>query len=245
MGITNRILTIVTNVGEYERVGFRTGLWLAELTHFWDVAEEAGYTLDIASPAGGYVPLDPESLMTQELGHALGFRGKVHKRYEDRAFMDRLGSTTKVADADVADYDAIYLTGGHGVCFDFPKSQALATLIRRFYESDKVVSTVCHGAAGLLEVKLTDGRYLVDGRKLTGFSWREEVLAKREKAVPYNLEEELKKRGAQYSKGTIPFTKHIQGDGLLITGQNPASAKAVGEAVVHALGGAVSQRRAG
>jgi putative intracellular protease/amidase len=80
---TNRILIIVTNVGEYEKVGFRTGLWLGELTHFWDVAEEAGYSMDIASPSGGYVPIDPESLMLQEVGHFVGMDGKVHKHYKD------------------------------------------------------------------------------------------------------------------------------------------------------------------
>jgi putative intracellular protease/amidase len=244
MATTNRILTIVTNVGEYDKVGYRTGLWLGELIHFWDVAEEAGYQLDIASPRGGYVPIDPESLMAQELGHAIGFPGKVHKRYESRAFMDRLVDAKKVSDADAGAYDAIYLTGGHGVCFDFAESAPLAALVASFYEAGKIVSAVCHGPAGLLQAKLTDGRYLLQGKRVTGFSWKEEVLAKRDKAVPYNLEEEIKKRGARYESG-IPFARFIQTDGLLITGQNPASAGAVGKAVIHALGGGAAQRRAG
>jgi putative intracellular protease/amidase len=232
---TNRILTVVTNVGEYEKVGYRTGLWLGELTHFWDVAEGAGFQLDIASPSGGYVPIDPESLMLQELGHAVGLGGPVHRRYEDRAFMDRLVNTMKVADADPATYNAIYMTGGHGVCFDFPKSAALAELTAKFFESGKVVSAVCHGPAGLLEVKLRGGEYLIEGKDVTGFSWAEEELAKREKAVPYSLEEELKKRGAKYGKSIVPFKSHVVEDGLLVTGQNPASAAAVGEAVVKKL----------
>lgn len=231
----NRILAVVTNVGEYEKVGYRTGLWLGELTHFWDVAEGAGFGLDIASPSGGYVPIDPESLMLQELGHAVGLGGPVHKRYEDRVFMDRLKDTTRVADADVSKYDAIYLTGGHGVCFDF-RSQALAELTARFWEAGKVVSAVCHGPAGLLEVKV-GGEYLVKGKDVTGFSWAEEGLAKREKAVPYNLEDELKKRGAKYGKATLPFVSHVVEDGLLVTGQNPASASGVGKAVVKKLKG--------
>jgi putative intracellular protease/amidase len=231
---TNRILVIVTNVGEYEKVGYRTGLWLGELTHFWDVAEEAGYQLDIASPSGGYVPIDPESLMLQELGHAVGLAGAVHKRYEDRAFMNRLASTAAAAAADPAAYDAIYMTGGHGVCFDFPKSEALANLTARFWEAGKVVSAVCHGPAGLLEVRV-GGDHLIRGKNVTGFSWAEEGLAKREAAVPYSLEDELKKRGASYSKSVIPFKSYVVEDGLLITGQNPASAAAVGEAVVKKL----------
>jgi putative intracellular protease/amidase len=231
---TNRILAIVTNVGEYEKVGYRTGLWLGELTHFLDVVEEAGYRVDIASPAGGYVPIDPESLMLQEVGHAVGLPGKVHKRYEDRAFMDRLTNTMAVADANPANYDAVYMTGGHGVCFDFPKSTALAEVTARLFEAGKVVSAVCHGPAGLLEVKV-GGDYLVRGKKLTGFSWAEEGLAKREQAVPYNLEEELRKRGADYDKSSVPFKSYVVEDGQLITGQNPSSAAGVGEAVVKKL----------
>ena len=149
--------------------------------------------------------------------------------------MNRLVDTMRVADADPSAYDAIYMTGGHGVCFDFPKSEALAKVTAGFYESGKVVSAVCHGPAGLLEVKLSGGEYLIDGKDLTGFSWKEEELAKREKAVPYSLEEELKKRGARYSKASIPFKSYVVEDGLLITGQNPASAGAVGEAVVKRL----------
>lgn len=232
---THKILIIVTNVGDYEKVGYRTGLWLGELTHFWDVAEKAGCQMDIASPSGGYVPIDPESLILQEAGHLVGMEGKVHKHYEDRAFMNRLVDTMKVADADPATYDAIYMTGGHGVCFDFNKSVDLAKLTAKFYELGKIVSAVCHGPAGLLEVKLSGGDYLISGKKLTGFSWKEEELAKREKAVPYSLEEELKKRGASYSKSSIPFKSYVVEDGRLITGQNPASAEGVGEAVVKGL----------
>src|SRR5215213_7902422 len=98
---TNRILIIVTNVGEYEKVGFRTGLWLGELTHFWDVAEKAGFQMDIASPSGGYVPIDPESL-----AHAVLKEGGTDVRYQDRVFMDRLRNTLNVADADATAYDA-------------------------------------------------------------------------------------------------------------------------------------------
>lgn len=230
---TNRILAVVTNVGEYQKVGYRTGLWLGELTHFLDAAEPAGFRCDIASPKGGYVPIDPESLMLQELGHAVGLGGPVHKRYENRAFMDRLKDTMKVTDANAGDYDAVYLTGGHGVCFDFD-SPDVVRLVAGFWEAGKVVSAVCHGPAGLLEVTV-GGEPLVKGKNLTGFSWAEEGLAKRDQAVPYNLEEELKRRGANYGKGALPFVSHVVEDGRLVTGQNPASAAGVGEAVVKRL----------
>ena len=120
MSRTNRILVIVTSSGEYEKAGYRTGLWLGELTHFYDVAEQAGFELTIASIQGGPVPLDPESLAHAILGD-LG----TDKRYADRLFMDKLKDTGAVTGVDVADYDAIYLTGGHGVMFDFPQSPAL------------------------------------------------------------------------------------------------------------------------
>lgn len=224
---TNRILIIVTNVAEHEKVGFRTGLWLGELTHFWDVAEKAGYHLDIASPSGGYIPIDPESLASGVLKD-----GDTIKRYEDRTFMNRLLDTMKVGAADPVAYDAIYMTGGHGVCFDFPKSLALAKLTATMFESGKVVSAVCHGPAGLLDVKLNSGDYLITGKNVTGFSWNEEVKAGRDQAVPFNLEEELQKRGAKYAKAWLSFSSHVVEDGLLITGQNPASAGDMSKAVM-------------
>jgi putative intracellular protease/amidase len=230
MAKTNRILIVVTNVPEYKKVGYRTGLWLGELTHFWDVAELAGYKLDIASPSGGIIPLDPESLSHEFLAEL-----DTDKRYIDRRFMDRLEDTKKLSDVKLEDYDAIYLTGGHGVMFDFTESKDLADLIARFYETGRVVSAVCHGLGGLLNVKLSNGENLIKGKDITGFSWPEEVAAKREMAVPFNLEEELKKRGARYSKADKPFATYVRKDGRLITGQNPGSARAVGEAVVAEL----------
>jgi putative intracellular protease/amidase len=227
---TNKILIIVTSTGEYEKVGYRTGLWLGELTHFADVAENAGFQFDIASPAGGYVPIDPESLAAAVLKE-----GGTDKHYEDRAFMDRLKASLKIADVRADDYDAIYFTGGHGVCFDFASCRELAQLTSEFYETGKIVSAVCHGPAGLLEVKLRDGNYLIANKKVTGFTWDEEVKAGRDHAVPYNLEEELKKRGANYQKAWFAFAAHVVVDGRLITGQNPASATGVGEAVVKQL----------
>jgi putative intracellular protease/amidase len=227
---TKKFQIIVTNAGEYEKVGMRTGLWLGELTHFWDVAEQAGFSMDIASPAGGRIPLDPESLAHEVLAE-MG----TEKRYRDRRFMDLLEDTKKIADINVEDYDAIYLTGGHGTMFDFSQSKDLEDLMARFYETGRFVSTVCHGATGLLNVNLSTGEPLVKGKKVTGFSWPEEVLAKREDAVPFNLEEELRKIGAEYSKADKPFEVHVIENGRLITGQNPGSARAVAEALIKRL----------
>lgn len=233
MPATKKILVVVTNVDEYEKTGMRTGLWLGELTHFWDVAERGGYSMDIASPSGGKVPIDPESL-SHEVLNELG----TGKHYADREYMDQLEDTKKISQVDLEDYDAIYLTGGHGVMFDFPQSQDLEDLMARFYETGRVVSTVCHGATGLLNVMLSDGEPLVKGRRVTGFSWPEEELAQRADAVPYSLQEELKKLGADYSTAAKPFDTYVVEDERLITGQNPGSARAVAEAVVNRLAAA-------
>lgn len=225
---TGRVLAIVTNAADYERVGYRTGLWLGELTHFQDELEKARYAVDLASPRGGYVPLDPESLSTVML--RLGGTGQ---RYADPGYMAALQDTMAVADVRVEDYDAIYLTGGHGTMFDF-RDPGLARLVGEFADAGKVVSAVCHGPVGLLDVRLADGRPLLEGRKVTGFSWREEKVAGRRKAVPFNLEKELTKRG-RYERSRVPMKPNVVVDGNLVTGQNPMSAAGVGEAVLETL----------
>lgn len=226
-----RILAVVTSVGEYEKAGYRTGLWLGELTHFWDLAEQAGATLTLASPAGGTVPLDPESL-TQEV---LADHGTA-SRYADREFMNLLDRSHPLADVSVDDFDAIYLTGGHGVMFDFPDSPDLARLLLEFHDAGKVVSAVCHGPAGLLGATLPNGEHLIAGRNVTGFSWPEEEFAHRADAVPFSLQEKLEERGAVYSFTAQPFAPYVVEDGQLVTGQNPASARPVAEAVLRQLG---------
>ena len=166
MNPTNRILVIVTNTDEFKNAGYRTGLWLSELTHFLDVVEESGYETDIASPEGGKIPLDPESLIISDIADTVGIGNAVSKRYEDRTFMNRLTNTMDLTDIRVQDYDAIYLTGGHGVMFDFPENNRLSELIARFYDNDRVVSAVCHGPSGLLNVKLQNGEYLLNNKNV-------------------------------------------------------------------------------
>lgn len=226
---TNKILIIVTNAREYKKVGYRTGLWLGELTHFYDYVSDNGYQVDIASPGGGYVPIDPESLAHEVLGD-LG----TDKRYRDRDFMKLLDDTKKATDVDVGDYDAIYFTGGHGVMFDF-RGDDLGAVTAKFYETDRIVAAVCHGPAGLLNVALSTGDALVKGKNVTGFSWPEEEAAQRADAVPFSLQDELTKLGANYSIADKPFDTYVVEDGRLITGQNPGSARAVAEAVVKKL----------
>ncbi len=224
-----RILNVVTNVSHYEDPSEPTGLWLSELTHAYHVFAEAGYDQTIVSPSGGPSPLEPRSLKFPNYDKsAKAWKG-------DAAKMALLAATASPEQIDGAEFDAIYFTGGHAVMFDFPDSEGLQRITREIFEAGGVVSSVCHGYCGLLNTRLSDGNLLVDGRKLTGFAWSEEVLARVDKLVPYNAEEEMKKRGARYEKGLIPFRSYVVVDGRLVTGQNTGSAKATAEKVVEVL----------
>lgn len=228
--MSKRILTVVTNVGHYDDPSHKTGLWLSELTHAWHVFEEAGFEQVLASPQGGAVPLEPRSLKFPNYDRtAKAWRA-------DPARMALLDDTRSPEEIDAAEFDAIFFTGGHAVMYDFPDSDGLQRISREIFEHGGVVSSVCHGYCGLLNTRLSNGEYLVAGRRVTGFAWQEEVLARVDKLVPYNAEEEMTKRGALYEKAKLPFVSYAISDGNLVTGQNPGSAKATARKVVEVLG---------
>jgi putative intracellular protease/amidase len=149
--------------------------------------------------------------------------------------MALLSNTARPDEIDAADFDAIYFTGGHAVMWDFPEAPGLQRITRSIWVRGGIVSAVCHGYCGLLNTRLSDGALLVAGRRLTGFSWREEVLAGVARKVPYNAEEAMKQRGALYEKAWLPFVSKVVVDGRLVTGQNPQSAKATAEQVARLL----------
>lgn len=224
-----RILLAVSNVAHYDDVSQPTGLWLSELTHAYRIFEERGYEQCIVSPRGGLSPLELRSLKWPNAD------GSVRTWLKDSYCRELLSNTTRAADIDPADFDAIYFTGGHAVMYDFPNDPELQRIARGLFERGKVVSAVCHGYCGLLNIKLSDGTSLVENRRLTGYSWLEEVLAGVAKKVPYNAEEAMKQQGARYTKGILPFVRNIVVDGRLVTGQNPASAKQTAKQVVALL----------
>lgn len=227
--MAKRILNVVTNVGHYDNQSHSTGLWLSELTHAWHVFEEQGYEQTLVSPAGGPVPLEPRSLKFPNYD-------KTAKAWRaDPKRMALLENTASPDQVNSADFDAIFFTGGHAVMYDFPDSEGLQRITREIFERGGIVSSVCHGYCGLLNTKLSDGSYLVAGRKMTGFAWQEEVLARVNKLVPYNAEESVKNRGAHYVKAKLPFVSYAVVDGNLVTGQNPGSAKETAKKVVAAL----------
>ena len=149
--------------------------------------------------------------------------------------MNRLGTTLKASEVKPDEYVAIYYTGGHGVIWDFPENEELQAISRKIYEKGGFVSSVCHGAVGLLNIKLSNGSVLVKGKKVTGFSNEEEKLAELDKFVPFLTESELVSRGAMYMKADKPWTPFAIEDTRLITGQNPASGGAVADLLIAAL----------
>ncbi len=213
-----KALIIVTNHSDFEHPKAEpTGLWLSELTHFFDEFEAAGIPMDIVSIKGGKIPVDGRSLSGIMLDKA------TKKRYEDTEFMSLLENTKSISEVNYKDYDILFFAGGHGAMWDFANNEKLNALTREMYECGKLVSAVCHGVAALQNVKLSNGEYLINGKKGTGFPYFDESIAGVKQFVPYNLEKRLKESGMKYSKAFIPLRKHTVVDGRLITGQNPNS----------------------
>lgn len=224
-----KILVIVTSVAKYESGNLETGLWLSELTHIYDSAKKRGYEITIASPKGGNTPIDPESLKLMILD-------KISRKYwKDASFRELLKNTQALEDVSEQQFDCVYLAGGHGAMYDFPNDIRIQYIIKKQYESDKMVAAICHGVCGLLNVKLSNGEYLIKGKIITGFNWFEECLARRKKEIPFNLENELKRRGANYKKAFIPMTSKVIVDRNLITGQNPFSSKEIAKVLMEEL----------
>jgi len=221
-----KILMVVTGTGMFPDGKQETGLWLSELTHIYDRAKKRGYDIVIASPKGGDTPVDPMSLKTM-------YMDKLSKScWDDSEFRDVLRHTKSLDEVSGEMFDCIYLAGGHGAMFDFTDNAVLQELIKNHYESNKIVGAICHGVCGLLNVKLSDGQYLVKDKKVTGFSWFEEGLAGKKKEVPFDLESALKERRADYKKSLIPMMPEVVADGNLITGQDPFSSEKMAETVM-------------
>lgn len=224
-----KILIVITNHSTYPTKKEKTGLWLAELVHFHDLLAGAGYEMDFASPKGGAVPIDPRSLSKVFLDRS------SKARYHDPGFMRRLEHTLSPDQVIWEDYIAVYYTGGHGTMWDFPENERFQEISRNIYEHGGVVSAVCHGNGALVNIRRSDGTYLITGKKVTGFSNLEEKMALMKKEVPFLLEDAMKERDAKYEKAMLPFTSCAVADGRLVTGQNPQSTKAVAQHVLELL----------
>lgn len=226
-----KLLIVLTSHDKLGETGKKTGFWLEEFTAPYYEFLDAGATLTLASPKGGQPPLDPKSdepdAQTETTAR---FR-------QDKSAQHALATTVKLADVNVADFDAIFYPGGHGPLWDLAEDAHSVALIKAFWTADKPVSAVCHAPGVLRNVLLDDGTPLVKDKRVTGFSNSEEDAVGLTNIVPFLVEDELKKHGGDYSKAA-DWRPYVVTDGKLITGQNPASSKAVAQALLKLLGGA-------
>lgn len=219
-----KILFVVTSHDKKGDTGKPTGYYLAEVAHPWEVLHKAGYTIDFVSPKGGKAPVDGFDL-----------NDEVNKKFwEDEEYHAKIENTMTPSQVNPKEYEAIYYAGGHGAMWDLPDNKELAKIAAQVYEDGGIVGAVCHGPAGLVNVKLSDGSYLVSGKKVNGFTNEEEKAVELETVVPFLLETKLIERGGQFEKSGM-WEPHVTVDNRLITGQNPQSAKGVGEAILKEL----------
>jgi putative intracellular protease/amidase len=213
-----KILMVVTSHGRIDD-SHESGLWFEEFFAPYKEFEAAGYEITIASPEGGVTPLDKKSLQTGS---------QMPKE------ADLLQNTIQLSDINAAEYDAIFLTGGHGTMFDYPSSADLKIAVKTLARQNKPVASVCHGVAGLVGIQMDDGKPFVAEKHLTSFTNEEERMVKLENLVPFMLETRLKELGAIHKAGPS-FTEHVIVDGNLITGQNPMSGKKTAQALIELL----------
>ena len=223
-----KVLIVLTSHGILGNTGEKTGFWIEEFATPYYVLNDAGAELTIASPKGGQPPADPKS----ESADAQTLATK--RFYGDYDLIDKVAHTLKLNEINEAEYDAVFYPGGHGPLWDLATDVISIALIENFYKNNKPVAFVCHAPAALLKVKAPDGEPLVKGKDVTGFSDTEEEAVKLTKVVPFLLEDELKKLGALYSRGD-DWSSYVKADGLLITGQNPASSEAVARLLLTAI----------
>jgi len=219
-----KILFVITSHEEKGNTGEKTGYYLSEVSHPWKVLTQAGYEIDFVSPKGGESPIDGFDL-----------EDEVNKEfYENEFYQNKIKNSMKPSAVDPSEYVSIYYAGGHGAVWDLPNNGKIAALATKIYENNGVVAAVCHGPAGLLNIKLSNGKYLIEGKKVNGFTNVEEAAVGLTNVVPFLLEDEMKKRGGLYeaTEAWLPFAISDQ---RVITGQNPQSATKVGELMVEAL----------
>ncbi len=223
-----KILIILTSHKELENTDSTTGLWIGEFTDPYYEFIDEGYDVTLASPKGGKPPIDPMSELTENITSS-------NRRFkEDEIAQSALNNTKKLGEISATDFDAVFFPGGHGPLFDLATNMKSGQLIIDFLSAQKPVAAVCHGPAALLKAAEIDASIL-KGKRVTGFSDAEEVLAMRSRNIPYKLEDRLQEMGGNYHKGLVPFLSYIEEDGLIITGQNPLSAGPTAQALITML----------
>ncbi|VEH19166.1 Molecular chaperone Hsp31 and glyoxalase 3 [Chryseobacterium nakagawai] len=220
----NKILFVVTSHDKKGSTGKDTGYYLGEVSHPWEVLHKAGYEIDFVSPKGGTPPVDGFDL-----------KDPVNKEFwENTDYKNKVDHSLTPSQVNPKEYSTIFYAGGHGAMWDFADNTELADIASTIYENGGIVAGVCHGPAGLVNIKLNNGKYLVDGKKINAFTNEEESAVQLTDVVPFLLENKLKERGAKFEKSGL-WQNHVVTDQRVITGQNPQSAKSVGEAILKEL----------
>ncbi|XCF07426.1 type 1 glutamine amidotransferase domain-containing protein [Tamlana crocina] len=219
-----KVLLVLSSHQELGKTGKETGYYLSEVTHAYEVFQTNNYQITLVSPKGGNPPVDGFDLTD-----------KVNNKYwNDATFQNKLQNTLKPSKVRAKDYDVIYYAGGHGTMWDFPNNKKLAKIAAKIYENDGIVAAVCHGPSALVNIKLSNGDYLVDGKTVSVFTNEEETNVNLENVVPFLLEDKLKERGATVNKAAM-WQEKVSVDERLVTGQNPASAKLAAEKIVELI----------
>lgn len=225
---TMNILFVLTSHEDLGKTGEKTGFWIEEFASPYYFLVDKGVKVTIASPKGGQPPIDPKSELAD-------FSTPATERYnKDAATKELIKNTVKLESINPSDYDAVFYPGGHGPLWDLAEDKTSISLIEKFYNANKPIAFVCHAPAALKHPKTADGSPLVKGKKVTGFSNTEEEAVQLTKVVPFLVEDMLQENGGTYSKGA-DWGPYAVEDGLLITGQNPASSELVAEMLLKKL----------
>ncbi|HEY9102874.1 type 1 glutamine amidotransferase domain-containing protein [Chitinimonas sp.] len=220
MSTIKPVLFVLTSHGTKGSSGLPTGYYLGEVTHPLAELQDAGIAVEFASIQGGEPPVD-----------GLDLNDPVNARYwNDPAFRETVRHTAKLAEVDASRYSAVFYAGGHGAMWDFPQSKAVQRVTREVYEAGGLVGAVCHGPAALVNVTLSNGDYLVAGKKVSAFTDEEERAVQLDGTVPFLLASQLAAHGALHQPAAN-WTCQVVADGRLVTGQNPQSAAGVGAAL--------------
>ena len=222
------VLMILTSHADLGDTGKKTGFWLEELAAPYYVLLDAGVDITLASPAGGQPPLDPHSDVPDAQTRA------TERFKKDETAQRALANTTKLSEIDTDGFDAIFFPGGHGPLWDLAENEVSQRIIETFITEDRPLAAVCHAPAIFKHTKGADGKSLVSGRRVTGFTNTEEEGVGLENIVPFLVEDMLKANGGLYKRGP-DWGSHVIVDGKLVTGQNPASSKAAAEELLKLL----------
>jgi putative intracellular protease/amidase len=235
-GDTDRDVLFVVSSATKMNNGWDTGFWLAELAHPYLELTEAGFTADIASLQGGTPSIDPWSDPRNPWGlatHDMISMGFLHMAEP----MAKLTHSLKLSEVDLSRYEVIVFAGGNAAMFDMPTDVSVQNAVRTMWENGRIVAALCHGTSALLNVRLSNGRYLLDGKKLTGFSNAEERLVEETLGVtglmPFWIEDVVPLRGGRYF-AEAPWTPFAMRDGRLVTGQQQYSGRQVAEQILEA-----------